>query len=178
LSLARPNEARVPNTVCLVGFQVLRTADGRTYSMNDMRWEYNLYRHPQRQGNEIDYFIMQHDIYSPGVCLLEIGLWEPFVVYEPDGIALPSRALGLIDSRAELQDPSVMKDHLVSLGRSTRLQGKMGTKYSKVVETCLTCLDADNVDFGDEPAFQDDDGVEVGTRYIEKILGMLNGVSA
>jgi hypothetical protein len=178
LSLGKTNEATVPSTVCLVGFQVIRTADGRTYSMTDLRWENNLYRHPQRQGNNVDYFVMQHDIYSLGVCLLEIGLWEPFVVYGADGVAQPSPSLGLADDRAELQDPSVMKDHLVALSQSTRLRGKMGTKYSKIVETCLTCLDTDNVDFGDEQAFQDEDGVEVGARYIEKILGMLNGVCA
>jgi hypothetical protein len=28
---------------------------------------------------------MQHDIYSLGVCLLEIGLWEPLVEYPEDG---------------------------------------------------------------------------------------------
>jgi hypothetical protein len=44
----------------------------------------------------------------------------------------------------------------------------MGTSYGRVVETCLTCLDKDNVDFGDEKEFQDDDGVAVGVRYIEK----------
>jgi hypothetical protein len=178
LGLGKSGETAIPSAVCLVGFQVIRTADGRTYSMNDLRWENNLYRHPQRQGNQVDYFIMQHDIYSLGVCLLEIGLWEPFVVYGTDGAAQPSPSLGLAENRGELQDPYAMKSHLVSLSQSTRLRGKMGTKYSKVVETCLTCLDVDNADFGDEAAFQDHDGVEVGTRYIEKILGMLNGVSA
>lgn len=34
---------------------------------------------------------MQHDIYSLGVCLLEIGLWEPLVkyVYRSGGDAEP-----------------------------------------------------------------------------------------
>lgn len=179
LSLGKAGETSVPSTVCLVGFQVIRMADGRTYSVKDLRWENNLYRHPQRQGNDVDYFVMQHDIYSLGVCLLEIGLWESFVVYDGlEGRAQPSAALGLADDRAELLNPSALKDHLVSISRSTRLRAKMGTKYSKVVETCLTCLDPDNVDFGDEQTFQDEDGIEVGARYIEKVLGMLNAVSA
>lgn len=50
-------------------------------------------------------------------------------------------------------------------------------KYSKVVEACLTCLDKDNVDFGDEDEFADGDGVVVGVRYIEKVLGALDQVS-
>jgi hypothetical protein len=45
----------------------------------------------------------------------------------------------------------------------------MGTKYADIVETCLTCLDPDNTDFGDEREFQDADGILVGVRYIEKL---------
>ena len=45
----------------------------------------------------------------------------------------------------------------------------MGTKYARIVETCLTCLDEENADFGDEREFQDADGVLVGVRYIEKV---------
>jgi hypothetical protein len=47
----------------------------------------------------------------------------------------------------------------------------MGTKYTQVVETCLTCLDPENTDFGDEEEFQDADGILVGVRYIEKVGG-------
>ena len=64
----------------LVGFERFRAIDGVTARQGNQRWEQNLYRHPQRQGvrPEEDY-IMQHDIYSLGVCLLEIGLWTSFV---------------------------------------------------------------------------------------------------
>jgi len=59
----------------LVGFESIRTADGRTLRSGDSIWEKNLYRHPHRQGlNPEDIYNMQHDIYSLGVCLLEIGL--------------------------------------------------------------------------------------------------------
>lgn len=44
----------------------------------------------------------------------------------------------------------------------------MGTRYSDIVETCLTCLDPDNNGFGDESEFEDEDGILVGVRYIEK----------
>lgn len=48
----------------------------------DMSWDRNVYRHPLRQGNDpVDRYRMQHDIYSLGVCLLEVGLWESFVEY-------------------------------------------------------------------------------------------------
>ncbi|KAK4234626.1 hypothetical protein C8A03DRAFT_37582 [Achaetomium macrosporum] len=41
----------------------------------------------------------------------------------------------------------------------------MGTRYSRIVETCLTCLDHGSADFGDEREFQDVDGVAVEARY-------------
>lgn len=58
----------------LIRFQVVRKADGKTYPIADARWEVNLYRNPQRQGSDVDYYVMQHDIYNLGLCLSEIGL--------------------------------------------------------------------------------------------------------
>ena len=178
LSLGRTEDAGLPQTAFLTGFQIIRDAQGRTRPVADMRWEVNLYRHPQRWGGGAEYFVMQHDIYSLGVCLLEIGLWESFVAYDGNGDAKPSQTLvDRTHDQAELQDPTQLKAFLVSLSRSSTLRGKMGTKYGKVVETCLTCLDQENVDFGNEEDFTDDDGVTVGVRYIEKVLGALDHVS-
>ncbi|KAK0722600.1 hypothetical protein B0T26DRAFT_851585 [Lasiosphaeria miniovina] len=178
LSLGKTDEGSIPSTLCLVGFQVIRNVDGRTCPATDQGWETNLYRHPLRQGNNVDYFVMQHDIYSLGVCLLEIGMWEKFVTYDgPDGAARPSKALGLARDGLELHNASELKDHLVALSCSSALRAKVGTKYSKVVEMCLTCLDEDNMYFGDNREFQDEDGVSVGVRFIEKVIGVINDIS-
>ena len=45
----------------------------------------------------------------------------------------------------------------------------MGRVYTNVVISCLTCLDPQNQDFGDESEFMDEDGILVGVRYIEKV---------
>ncbi|KAI8624402.1 hypothetical protein F5Y19DRAFT_491032 [Xylariaceae sp. FL1651] len=103
-----------------------------------------------------DDYNMQHDIYSLGVCLLEIGLWETFVEYDGGDARSPS-----------------MKDNLVTLTRDA-LPKVMGIEYANVVETCLTCLDAENDDFNDPNEFRDLEGVSVGIRYIEKVLLRLN----
>jgi hypothetical protein len=176
MSLGKTADGPLPSTAFLVGFQVIRNADGRTYPVSDKKWETNLYRHPLRQGDNAEYYVMQHDVYSLGVCLLEIGLWESLVAYNEDGVARPSTAVGLAENKWHLNDPFALKEHLVALSRSSSLRAKMGTRYSEVVTTCLTCLDDDNVDFGDEQEFQDEDGVAVGVRYIEKVLGVLNGI--
>jgi hypothetical protein len=45
----------------------------------------DLYRHPQRQSHDLkEYYVMQYEIYSLGICLLEIGLWRSFILYSQD----------------------------------------------------------------------------------------------
>lgn len=170
-------------TVALVGFDVLRNAEGKTSLKGDDDWEKNLYRHPQRQGLLLDVdYEMRHDIYSLGVCLLEIGLWESFVdCGAGSGAPLLGPGLGVSDGGMSgpelLKGPERVKGRLLRLARGL-LRRKMGTVYGKVVETCLTCLDKDNVDFGDEKEFHDEDGVVVGVRYIEKVVARLCEITA
>ena len=77
-------------------------------------------------------------------------------------------ALIALDQRSRHQARREMATKLLDLARE-RLPEKMGSKYSRVVETCLTCLDEGNEDFGDESEFQDGDGILVAVRYIEKV---------
>ncbi|KAL7896120.1 hypothetical protein HDV63DRAFT_388668 [Trichoderma sp. SZMC 28014] len=181
-------------TTILVGFDVLRDAEGKTNRLGDDDWEKNLYRHPQRQGRTLktDYN-MRHDIYSVGVCLLEIGLWGSFVEYDKveeknqsssatmnfrqSSLGSKLAAEGDITSGPEfLQSPERVKDRLLQLARGP-LRRSMGNKYSKVVETCLTCLDKDNEDFGNDVEFKDEDGFDVGAMYIEKVVQRLGEIS-
>jgi hypothetical protein len=114
---------------------------------------------------------MQHDIYSLGVCLLEIGLWRTFVVYKDDGNAdsvMPTEWFGLSVEALMRKTPASKKRLLISAAEHN-LPAKMGTAYTNIVVNCLTCLDQDNEDFGDKSEFQDEDGVLVGVRYIEKV---------
>lgn len=154
----------------LIGFEQVRTADGRTYRQGDPTWSKDLYRHPDRQGAApSEDYCMQHDIYSLGVCLLEIGLWQSFLAYDTDDEShTPTLAL-LADAKdLREQPPSAVKDHLVRFAEA-KLPPAMGTVFTDVVVNCLTCLDAHNIDFGDRAEFEDEDGVLVGVRYIEKV---------
>lgn len=155
----------------LVGFEKIRMADGRTRRSGDSVWEKNLYRHPHRQGlNPEDVYKMQHDIYSLGVCLLEIGLWESFLSYEDGATApLPAAALGITSDSPEFKRPALMKEHLIALAKRD-LAKRMGERYEKVVINCLTCLDEDNMNFSNPSEFEDPDGVLIGVKYIEKVL--------
>lgn len=170
-------------TPFLVGFEKFRFAERRTTMHGDEFWEKNLYRHPRRQGlHPEDAFKMQHDIYSIGVCLLEIGLWSSFVDYsdcfssDPNSnnikVWKPGPDLKISEhilSKDKRRAAAGVKTILVEMARS-RLPGLMGTIYSSLVVSCLTCLDKGNEGFGDVKEFEDEDGIVVGVRYIEKIL--------
>lgn len=146
----------------LTGFTTFRMADGKTRRFGDDEWQRNLYRHPNRQGlhPERDY-VMQHDIYSLGVCLIEIGLWRS--IYRPEFSSEQQSCSG-----SNSQRPLPSKKNLIDLA-TAELPPKMGNKYTETVVTCLTCLDEDNKDFGDQDEFTNEDGVLVGVRYIEKV---------
>jgi serine/threonine protein kinase len=79
----------------LIGFEQLRAMNDRSLLRGDNYWYKNLYRHPERQGlYPQDEYNMRHDIYSLGVCLLEIGLWESFIEWlEFDQLAKVGRGL-------------------------------------------------------------------------------------
>lgn len=159
----------------LVGFERFRKDATVTHRFGDDLWERNLYRHPQRQGIAPDEdFSMQHDIYSLGVVLLEIGLNTSFAwpKSNEDGQIQwsPNTDLGLFDNCGHDQPrkASSIKRKLVNMAWQ-ELPKLMGEKYTQVVVSCLTCLDKDNEGFGDESEFEDEDGILVGVRFIEKV---------
>lgn len=77
-----PDDDDTLASTVLVGFELFRRDMGWTHRLGDSSFDGNLYRHPSRQGmNPASGYIMQHDIYSLGVCLLEIGLWSSLVEY-------------------------------------------------------------------------------------------------
>lgn len=178
----------------LVGFDDFRSADGGTALIGDVSWEKNVYRHPSRQGEFPDEaYRMQHDIYSLGVCLLEIGLWESFVAYTTDDPPQPrygksysnfmAWVKGQSEGGPEQQSSnasymgfmaSKLKEYLV-LSARTQLPQKMGDRYAEVVISCLTCLDESDDSF-DDGWDMDEDDIRLGVRFNEKILGRLNEI--
>jgi hypothetical protein len=74
----------------LAGFEKFRLADGHLFRTGEATWEKDLYRHPERQGYwpQKEYSI-QHDIYSLGVVLLEVGLWTSFVISDSSDTSIP-----------------------------------------------------------------------------------------
>ncbi|KAF2809371.1 uncharacterized protein BDZ99DRAFT_498756 [Mytilinidion resinicola] len=122
-------------------------------------WTENIYRHPERQGVEVQDRVMVqerynigHDIYSLGVCLLEIGLWDPLVrTRTANGQSQVSdyfRAAAKVDSapdpdaalRAALKIPNKVKEILLELAEK-ELPRRMGLSYTRLVVACMKGLD-------------------------------------
>jgi hypothetical protein len=156
-----------------MGFETFRLAEGKTQHQGDDEWEKNLYRHPTRQGiqPEEDYS-MQHDIYSLGVCLLEIGVGRSFVWSSPGETTLNPIPELSVAADASIRDrrkkASETKRILVKMSQK-QLPPKMGHKYADTVITSLTCLDNTYNSFGDTKEFCDENGILVGVRFIEKV---------
>ncbi len=90
------------------------------------------------------------DIYSLGVCLVETGLWDTFVIYSAEGVAeAPGAALELTFDEVRRQRPSSIRKHLVALAKH-RLPRTMGEVYTEVVVSRLTCLDEDNTEYAND----------------------------
>ncbi|KAM0326283.1 hypothetical protein ACHAQA_006881 [Verticillium albo-atrum] len=170
----------------LLGFNQFRSAHFQTNLIGDAAWHRNLYRHPERQGNLVrERYVMQHDIYSLGVCLLELGLWRSFVWYPEDtrgdaAAPVPGLPLGLALCDADFQKTGTgidwrVKEHLVTVAK-TELPPRLGDVYTDVVVACLTCLDPDNEVFGTGEQFLDEDGIIVGVRFVESILAQVSHI--
>ncbi|CAG7932048.1 unnamed protein product [Penicillium olsonii] len=150
----------------LLGFRAFRLVDNKTFRLGNSVWSENIYQHPDRQGSNpnADY-TMQHDIYSLGVCLLEIGLWESFVSKEGHGSPLLA---GFEHDPSAFIGERSMKDHFTTLARE-KLPIRMGEMFTEVVVNCLTCMDETNEDFGNQSEFESSDGILIGVKYVKKV---------
>ncbi|MCJ1262765.1 hypothetical protein MMC22_002635 [Lobaria immixta] len=155
----------------LMGFQSFRFVSGMITLRNDDNWKKNLYRHPRRQGQKLgDAYKMQHDIYSMGVVLLEIGLWSSFVVSqsgaeEPNPGSDPD-LLAMLEIKNQSKRAHGVKETLTQMVTS-KLPYGMGERYTHIVVDCLTCLEDEN-SFGDPEELGQDD-MNLGIRYMEHV---------
>lgn len=60
----------------ICGFEASRPSADSSLGPYDNQLSRNVYRHPKRWGTPRETFTQIHDVYSLGVVLLEIGLWE------------------------------------------------------------------------------------------------------
>ena len=154
----------------VLGFEQFRPLDQRSLYRGDSDWRKNLYRHLSRQGvhPEAEY-IMQHDIYSLGVCLLELGLKRSFVLRPgTTGMPHPDIELSQFPGKEQERTALMLKNRLQRIAK-TELAAAVGQRYSNVVVSCLSCLDRGNSEFGEKEDFEDADDILVSVRFMEAV---------
>ena len=114
-------------TPYLVGFSYARRGTARSTGSSRADWRNEIYRHPERQGAELGidpevYYKAYHDVYSLGVVLLELGLWERLDAKSHKKL---KRAL-----------PKEKKIYLIDLANNHLLL-KIDSKYAAIVKECL-----------------------------------------
>jgi hypothetical protein len=116
----------------LCGFEYARHEGAPSSARIVEQFELNVYRHPERQGIPNASHHKEHDIYSYGVLLLEIGLWD--------------LAEELFRSRKKEITPRDMAKRLRNTARK-ELGFYAGTAYQNATTLCLdTSLGVDVAD--------------------------------
>ena len=140
----------------LTNWNMLRDKEDPSSRTGDDDWVRDVYRHPERQGLQPERrYNLNHDIYSLGVCLLVIGLWEPLILIKDGTAKLCSLytetafRLGLVDREASdpgdrLKRPATVRKVLLGL-TELELGLRMDKEYVRVVKFCLECLEKRNV---------------------------------
>jgi serine/threonine protein kinase len=171
-------------TPYLTDWIMLRKMTAPSTMAGENDWLKDIYRHPRRQGLQPEQrYNMGHDIYSLGVCLLEIGLWEPLIVKRDNDQKMCDKyrnvalKLGLVkpedaDKTKVLTKPNILQQVMVGLAEA-ELPQRLGTAFSKLVVSCLTCLEGG---FGDSEGFEQNKIAE-GVSFNAKVLEPLTAIS-
>lgn len=120
----------------LMGFDLIRGAETRTTKEGAVKevdtsrsiWEFDTYQHADRQqGARSPKYVKVYDVYSLGVVLLEVGMWQPLSTIAPD---------------LDKKDPKDWSTELSDIAIKS-LKPRSGAKYSRLVSWCLA-LDGDD----------------------------------
>lgn len=140
----------------LTNWNMLREKEDPSSRVGDDDWLRNIYRHPERQGLQLETrYNLNHDVYSLGVCLLVIGLWEPLIsrenetarlskLYTKTAFRLDFMDPGAPDLSDKLKKPATVRKVLLELTEQ-ELALRMDKNFVGVVKFCLECLEKRNI---------------------------------
>ena len=168
----------------LTGWSMTRKINELSARSGENDWARNIYRHPVRHGLQLEKrYHMGHDLYSLGICLLELGLWEPLITLKDDGgpesmsqiyhdTALRLACVSSEESvtRETLTEVTVVERVLPDLAEK-ELVIRMGEGYANIVKLCLKKTEDLH-----ESSKSDQDGSKVGSAYHDWILQPLENL--
>jgi serine/threonine protein kinase len=155
--LPRKDSKIIYSTPYLVGFEFSRVESERSTTERDDILERDIYRHPDRQGQPEDRFMVLHDIYSLGVTLLEIGIWRPVLGF---------------DKRFEGMTADEIKICLEKHAED-RLPHYMGRAYTAAVLHCLrgTLLEKSEHPSVNNASLDASQREQVQVSFLENVIG-------
>lgn len=140
-SILTPRSGKIPpgfGSLYLTGWSRANHC-GRSHNPRTPRRSRDIYMHHTLQKKTA--FYMGHDIYSLGVCLVEIGMWD---VFSYKDASTRREEYGPLASLADVQsrgvDLETVKQRIGDLA-SKELPAAMGKGFAELVKSCLTCLD-------------------------------------
>ncbi|KAF3023567.1 hypothetical protein E8E14_010986 [Neopestalotiopsis sp. 37M] len=107
----------------LLGFELARPDSDPSIGRSVDDIAFNVYRHPKRQGTARRGHRKIHDLYSLGVVLLEIGLWQT--------------AIDMLDRNTRSKMSAEDVQTTLQYASSDRLPHYFGSSYASAVSTCL-----------------------------------------
>lgn len=107
----------------LHGFEFARPDSAPSLGSVMEDFEFNLYRHPDRQGTARKGHKKRHDVYSLGVVLLEIGIWQC--------------AIEMVKTSKHQPTPREIRSQL-RRNCTERLPHIAGTSFQSAVDVCLS----------------------------------------
>lgn len=177
-----------PPTVFLAGWQYARNVDGRvTKLIGESTWQRAIYQHPERQSDHVDNeYCMGHDIYSLGVCMLEILTWDPLAITTGDGdsqevsMCQTYRATFALeelrneeeeeksDEERLMQNPQMVQRTLFRMAERL-VPAAAGIRMRDLVWHCMTCLD-EEATRGQFRISQERESKDVAIGFVDTVL--------
>lgn len=112
-----------------VGWGVLQPLEANSFTL-----EPNLYRHHDRFGRPVSECINEHDIYSLGIVLLELGLWKTMATVFARRLEKTPR----FDAAQQEDLFGHIHNATLDWARSIDIEREMGKRYARIVLKCLT----------------------------------------
>jgi serine/threonine protein kinase len=171
----------------LCGWHYARSFDaGVTRLVGESRWQRAIYQHPERQSEHVeDEYCMGHDIYSLGVCMLEVLLWDPLVTtgehdLQETSISRSYRTIfdqyeqsqGIQEETADMErlvrDPNAVQRTLVRMNKAL-VPAAAGIRMRDVVSQCLMYLDGEDI-LGCFKVSQEREDKDVAVGFVDTVL--------
>lgn len=152
---------------CLSGFEYSRLdVSGASTSIPPVRAEWEIYRHPDYQGMKPEPARKTFDVYSLGIVLIEIALWQSIGTimkknYTGSLLAIKAVKNELLDTKPEYLE---------------QVRSNAGDRYYKVVLRCLQGSQGFDIEFDDTETSLES-SAKLQRQYTEHVVNELRDLT-